>query len=116
MEKKKRSEKRQRNDLVQFRLTKEEKQEFLARCKQSGLNGADYFRKTALKSKPLKSGLDTKLLVQLLSSWGKIGSNLNQIAKHYNGGNPTDQAIGQSLIDEVKSIRTDLRKALGYDL
>jgi len=116
MEKKKRSEKRKRNELVQFRLTAEEKEEFTRRCETLGLSGADYFRKSALKSKPLKSGSDTALLIKLLGSWGKIGGNLNQIAKHYNSGNTTDQTIGQSLIEKVDIIRTDLRKALGYDL
>lgn len=114
--KKKRSEKRQRNELVQFRLTAEEKQDFLERCEQAGLSGADYFRKTALKSKPLKSGAETALLIKLLASWGKIGGNINQIAKHYNSGHPTDSALGQSLLAKIETMRTDLRQALGYDL
>lgn len=116
MDKKKRSEKRKRNELVQFRLTKEEKEEFNRRCEALGLSGADYFRKSALKSKPLKSGSDTALLIKLLASWGKIGGNLNQIAKHYNSGNPTDQVMGEELIKKVDSMRKDLRQALGYDL
>lgn len=116
MQNKKRSEKRKRTELVQFRMTKEEKAAFLLRCKNAGLTAADYFRKSAMKSKPLQPTIDITMLVKLLASWGKMGNNLNQIAKHYNSGNVTDQAIGKELIEKVETIRLEIRQALGHDL
>ncbi|MEE9361963.1 MAG: MobC family plasmid mobilization relaxosome protein [Cellulophaga sp.] len=116
MQGKKRSEKRKRTELVQFRMTKEEKSEYLLRCKKAGLTAADYFRKSAMKSKPLQPTIDTAMLVKLLASWGKMGNNLNQIAKHYNSGTATDQVIGQELVKKVEAIRLEIRQALGHDL
>jgi hypothetical protein len=116
MSQRKKSEKRQRNKFISIRATDEEKQHFLDLAKKSGLTPADYFRKSALKSKPLKPTHDRTLLIKLLANWGRLGNNLNQIAKHYNSGNPTDQAIGQEIISKVENIRRDLRKALGHDL
>lgn len=116
MQTKKRSEKRKRTELIQIRMTKDEKAEYLLRCKKAGLTSADYFRKSAMKAKPLQPTIDTSLLVQLLASWGKMGNNLNQIAKHYNSGNPTDQALGKELVEKVEAIRLEIRQALGHDL
>lgn len=116
MQGKKRSEKRKRTELVQFRMTKKEKAEYLLRCEKAGLTAADYFRKSAMKSKPLQPTIDTTMLVKLLASWGKMGNNLNQIAKHYNSGNVIDQTIGQELIKKVEAIRLEIRQALGHDL
>ena len=116
MKQRKKSEKRQRNKFIIFRATEEEKQTFLDLASQSGLSPADYFRKSTLGTKPLKPTNDTKLLAKMLSEWGRIGSNLNQIARHYNSGTATDQLLGREIIDKVEGIRTDLRKALGYDL
>jgi len=116
MRNKKRSEKRKRTELIQIRMTKDEKAEYLLRCKKAGLTSADYFRKSAMKAKPLQPTIDTTLLIKVLATWGKMGSNLNQIAKHYNGGNPTDQALGKELVEKVEAIRLQIRQVLGYDL
>jgi len=116
MEKRKKSEKRQRNKFISIRATESEKQMFIDLASQSGLTPADYFRKSALHMLPLKPTIETKLLSQMLANWGRIGNNLNQVAKHYNAGNATDQKIGLELIEIVKDIRTDLRKSLGYDM
>jgi len=116
MAKRKKSEKRQRNKFITVRATDAEKQAFLDLAQKSGLSPADYFRKSTLGSKPLKPTIDTKLLAKMLAEWGRIGSNLNQIARHYNSGTPTDQALGQEIIAKIEDIRTDLRKSLGYDM
>jgi hypothetical protein len=116
MAKRKKSEKRQRNKFIIFRATEEEKHAFLEKAKQSGLTPADYFRKSTIGSKPLKPTIDTTLLAKLLADWGRLGNNLNQIAKHYNSGNPTDQALGQEIIRKVEIIRRLIRKAMGYDM
>ena len=116
MHKRKRSEKRKRTELIQIRMTKEEKAAYLLRCKNAGLTSADYFRKSALKAKPLQPTIDTGVLVKLLASWGKMGNNLNQMAKHFNSGNPTDQALGKELVEKVEAIRLEIRQALGHDM
>ena len=115
MEKRKKSETRKRTDYIRFRVTPEEKKAFLQRCDDAGLTPADYMRKSALKMRPLKPTVDTKLLAQMLSEWGRIGNNLNQLARHYNAGNSADQEIGRELIKIVRGIRSDIRKGLGHD-
>tara|TARA_R110002111_G_scaffold140208_3_gene206197 strand:+ start:403 stop:696 length:294 start_codon:yes stop_codon:yes gene_type:complete len=97
-------------------MTKDEKTKYLLRCEKAGLTPADYFRKSAMKTKPLQPTTNTGLLVKILASWGKMGNNLNQIAKHYNSGNEIDQAIGKELVQKVESIRLEIRQALGHDL
>nr|WP_243097401.1 plasmid mobilization relaxosome protein MobC [Ruminococcus sp. AF46-10NS] len=48
-------------------------------------------------------------LRKLVSEYGKIGSNLNQIAKHFNSGGSQSRAILQMQIPEpVRSKTKDL--------
>lgn len=115
MENKKRSDKRKRTEKIYFRVTPEEKDAFNIRCENAGLSPSDYLRKSALKMRPLKPTTDTKLLAQMLSEWGRIGNNLNQLARHYNAGNAADQKIGRELVEIVSGIRADIRKGLGHD-
>ena len=112
----KKSDKRKRTEKIYFRVTPEEKSDFILRCENAGLTPADYLRKSALKTRPLNPTTDKQLIVKLLADWGRMGNNLNQIARHYNEGSPTDAELGQELIEVVRAVRVDIRKALGHDM
>ncbi|MEM6829746.1 MAG: plasmid mobilization relaxosome protein MobC [Bacteroidota bacterium] len=81
---KKKSEKRQRNNLKSFRLSDEELAAFLSNCEAANLSGGDLFRTKCCGQKPLHArrqrGEEEKLLAKILGQLGKYGNNLNQIA------------------------------------
>jgi hypothetical protein len=61
--------------------------------------------------------VDEKLLSQAIAQLGKVGSNLNQIAKHLNAGRPGDRVegvIGDAMRD-VYEWRTMLMQAIGEE-
>lgn len=98
----KKSEKRQRTDLVAVRVSAEEKSSFKANAANENLSGGDYFRtkccNTAALAPPEERGNallpeQEKLLVKALGFMGREGNNINQIAHAINlakaeGGTP----------------------------
>ncbi|MFY0599305.1 MAG: plasmid mobilization relaxosome protein MobC [Cyclobacteriaceae bacterium] len=110
---------RLRNVRVFIRLLPEEKKAFEQRCSDAGLTQADYFRRLCLEATPLRKrkspSVNTQLLTQYLAQIGKIGSNLNQIAKRTNAEIfPSSRELGK-VTDDIMQLRTIIRKALGYD-
>ena len=76
---------------------------------QAGLSLSEYIRRQVLKGKVIaKYELVTDLpeLKKLITEFGKIGNNLNQIARHFNTGGihslEMRKAIGQGLSDIFK--------------
>ena len=110
---------RSRSERVFIRLTKEEKEAFEKRCAESGQSQADYFRQVCLSSKPLRKRKsphpNAALLLKYLGHLGKIGSNINQIARETNGGHlPYSQKV-DAMRKDISHIRSIIREALGYD-
>ena len=112
------SEKRQRTKIINFRVLPEELNLFQQRCQASGLSKSDYFRQTCLDSKPLRKRkaptTDTAALLHLLGQIGRLGNNLNQIAKAQNMGYLSTHGELNEALTELKSLRLQIRKALGY--
>ena len=71
--------------LMSMRISAEDKEEIEAKARKTGLSTSEYIRRCALGRKLPCYG-DTSLLKEYSMQLGKIGSNLNQIAKHLNGG------------------------------
>ena len=110
---------RSRSARVFVRLLPEEKQAFEKRCLESGLSQADYFRQKCLNNSPLRKRknltIDAQELTKCLAQLGKIGSNMNQIAKETNMGYlPTNDELDIALV-EHRQLMVKIRKALGYD-
>lgn len=84
----KKSEVRQRQHLVQVRLSAEEAQTLQERAVQSELTVADYVRVTCLQEKPLRKVRrrhpERVLLVQIETALNRIGGNVNQLAAKAN--------------------------------
>ena len=113
------SEIRQRNERVIFRLTPEERDAFEDRCQASGFSKSDYFRKKCLDEAPLRKRkalpVDVALLTRYLGQVGRIGNNLNQVAKGMNQGFlPSANELNET-VQDIKELRAVIRKALGYD-
>ncbi len=98
----KKSEKRQRNKTVHIRLTDAEHAALLAAADNVGLTLGAYMRATALGSPGPRAARKPPVvreeLVRILSQLGKIGSNVNQIARAVNSGDDPN-----GLSDDIKA-------------
>mgnify|MGYP000900399662 FL=1 len=86
----KKSETRQRKDRVTVRLTEDERRLLEAAAEEAGLSIGAFIRARALgdagerfKKRP---PADRAELTRLLAQLGKVGSNLNQMARRINSG------------------------------
>ena len=80
-----------RTRVVKTRMTEEEYQDFLERLSQYNISQTEFIRQAISKSviRPIitVSSVNDELLSsigKLTSEYGKIGSNLNQIARYLN--------------------------------
>jgi hypothetical protein len=128
------SEKRQRQDVIKVRVSPQEKARVMELVARTG-HDAPALARNALfgtplprKRRPRFDGLAVSALMTQLAAHqaelGKIGSNLNQIAFHYNAGRISDitpGALEAALQDHDGAIHTllELRaaclKALGFE-
>ena len=71
--------------LMSLRISAEDKKQIEEKARKTGLTTSECIRRCALGRKLPCYG-DTSLLKEYSMQLGKIGSNLNQIAKHLNSG------------------------------
>lgn len=116
--KRKRSEKRHRQKILAIRLTDAEWKDLQTRADVAGLSAAGYSRAAILNAKPLRASrrpsVNVSILSEFLGQMGKIGANINRIAKLMNmGGWPEREETSQMAAD-VRLIRDTLFRALGF--
>jgi hypothetical protein len=111
-----RSDKRKRMTTVHARVTEEEKALLTEKAKSVGGISA-LFRAAAFQYKPPKSKVDVQAVTQVLAELGKIGSNVNQIAKHLNARRPGDTLENsvELAIRDLRDMRHACMKALGFE-
>lgn len=87
---KKRSEKRQKEKMVFARVSEKEHAQIKAKAEKLGLTISAFMRIQTLEKVTAETelcpSLDHVLLGHILGQLGKVGSNLNQIAKWMNTG------------------------------
>ena len=81
----KKDNKKDNKVLMSLRISAEDKEQIEEKARKTGLTTSEYIRRCALGRKLPCYG-DTSLLKEYSMQLGKIGSNLNQIAKHLNSG------------------------------
>lgn len=113
------SETRQRKRLVALRLTQEEHDALHKRCDDYGLTIGELVRVQCLnqpmpKRRTRKAAPDVVAVARVLAELGKVGSNLNQIARHMNAGGNPDMAEMHRALDTVADLRGAALKALGH--
>ena len=112
-----------RTHVIKFRVTEKEKLTLELCCKRLNISMSTLIRQSLL-GKPVQhtvlvtgSGEDAlNVLSDLLGQCGKIGSNLNQLARHFNtGGRDTEQLRAQLLaeLSALTSFRLDAEKTIG---
>ena len=109
--------------LIKFRVTEQEKLELELLCKLLRVNMSTLIRRSLL-SQSIKQtivvtggGEDAlKLLSDLLGQCGRIGSNLNQLARHFNSGGKDSEQIRAQLLSELSALtlfRLNAEKKMG---
>lgn len=106
-----------RSTRIFIRILPHEKMQYEQYCQEAGLTQSDYFRVKCLGTKPLRKrrspSVDTKMLCQALAELGRIGGNINQIAKRYNSGFAPATENLESIRQDLQTMRTLIREALG---
>ena len=107
MTKRKVDDKHKRNTVITLRLTDMELATLDKACDNTGLSRSNYLRNLIMQNTPkihFEVIADMDVLRKLVSEYGKIGSNLNQIAKYFNSGGERSLVIE----DEIRQCITDL--------
>lgn len=92
---------------IMLRLTDTEYEIVTENAKSTNLPLAEYARKQVMKQKVIAKYeivADLPELKKLVAEFGKIGSNLNQIAKHFNSGGIHSQAMRKAIEQSVSRI------------
>ena len=112
-----------RHSIIKVRLTEQEKADFARVCKILGMTQSAAIRRAirGMAIKPIvvkNDGGEAVLdaLSKLLTQCGRIGGNLNQIAKRLNQGEPLSTALTaevRAALAELAAFRVDAQKVIG---
>ena len=104
---------------VTVRFNKESYEKLLAMAKAADLSAAELIRQMVFKGKVnVKQEVvaEVPMLKKLIADFGKIGSNLNQIAHHYHGGGVRSREMyerTQRAISELYAMKYEIEKMGG---
>ena len=108
--------------IIKFRVTAEEKASLELTCKLLNLSLSTFIRRSIHNVKIEKTvivagGEETLTAVStLLAQCSKVGSNLNQLARHFNSGGADTEQIRAKILDELADLtafRLSAEKVLG---
>ncbi len=97
-----------RNHMVHARLNNVEWVQFMTQLEKLGVSQSDFIRQAIFTAKvnvTVQPVFNSEKLDEIAMQYGKIGSNLNQIAHHLNAGNP----MQAKLMREVNHCLADLQ-------
>ncbi len=110
------SETRRRNTSIMVRVTPQERDAIDALSMQKGLTLAAFLRAAALGDPGPRARsripVDEALLRQLLGQIGKVGGNLNQIAKRLNSGGVAAASEVWAALADYRELRQAILAAL----
>ena len=104
---------------VNLRLTDTQYEVISESARRSNLTLSEYIRRQLLKGKVIAKYeivADVPELKKLIAEFGKIGSNLNQIARHFNSGGIHSQEIRKELnqcIADIYEMKYSVQKMAG---
>jgi hypothetical protein len=111
------SDKRQRILRIDVRLTPTEHAEICDKAERAGLRAGSYARDVLLGApaprQVRRPPIERQELSRLLGEIGKVGSNLNQLARDANTGNSPEGGAILSVLASLVEVRTAILKALG---
>jgi hypothetical protein len=106
---------------IHFRCTQAQRAEIAAQAERAGISIGAYMLASALKAPPPRSArrppIERRELARLLGETGKIGSNVNQIARALNRGRDVPLELMIAPVQaELATIRDMLLNALGREV
>lgn len=112
-----------RHYVIKTRLTEAERADFEQRCATLSMSQSEYIRQAIFYSRitPVirvsqNSGELLTSVSSLVAQYGKIGSNLNQIARYLNEGSPPYQGLSKELREaaaDLAALKFDVLKVIG---
>ena len=99
------SDEKMRTNVTKVRFNESEYEKVLAR--QSGNTFAGWLRQVALDIVPIHQA-DAELVRNI----GRIGSNLNQLARYVN----TEKSLDQNVLNEIVAIRSMLKQLIDQNI
>ena len=108
-----------RSHPVMLRFTDAEYARFLSHAKAAALPLAEYLRRQVTGKKvtvKYEIVADLPELKKLIAEFGKIGSNLNQIARHFNSGGIHSQEMQKAIrqgIADIYEMKYEVLKLAG---
>jgi hypothetical protein len=111
------SETRHRTNHLKLRLTDDERSTLDAAAERAGLSLSGWARSTLLNAPPVRQArrppIERAELHLLLSQLGKLGSNVNQIARVLNGGGEAEPPALAGSRADIAMMRAAIMMALG---
>ena len=112
-----------RHCVIKTRLTEAERADFEQRCATLSMSQSEYIRQAIFYSRitpVIRVSQNSEELLTSVSSlvaqYGKIGSNLNQIARYLNEGSPPYQGLSKELREaaaDLAALKFDVLKVIG---
>ena len=112
-----------RHCVIKTRLTEAERADFEQRCATLSMSQSEYIRQAIFYSRitPVirvsqNSEETLTAISSLTAAYGKIGSNLNQIARYLNEGSPPYQELSKELREaaaDLAALKFDVLKVIG---
>ena len=107
--------------VIKFRVTAEEKASLELTCKLLNLSMSTLIRRALHNAKiertvVVAGGGKETLVSTLLAQCSKVGTNLNQLARHFNSGGADTEQIRAKILDELADLtafRLSAEKVLG---
>jgi hypothetical protein len=114
------SERRKRSRVLTLRVNSQEAQAIDEMVASTGLSLSALLRNALLKTPPprgsRRAGVDQEAAARVLAALGKIGSNLNQLAKHANmGRKDLDIQELRIALRDLSELRLACLQALGFE-
>lgn len=119
MPRRKKDEQERHRNIICMKVTDMELEILNQHAATAGLSRSEYLRKLFLEKEihiHYEIVADMKVLRDLLNEYGKIGSNLNQIARYFNTGGERSLAMEAEIrrcISELFELRKDVLKLAG---
>ena len=102
-----------RTHLVTVRFTDDEFARLNYICDRLNITKAEHIRSSVFQlgggGPVFQLALDSESAHKLTAQFGKIGSNLNQIARQLNSGEPADKEIRDAINDCISDMNEELR-------
>ena len=111
------SEKRQRVDRFTLRCTQAQHAAIVSGANRAGLSCSAYILAATLQAKPPRAArvppVEFKALAQVLAQLGRLGSNVNQIARSINYGQNPDLYDLREVPTIIQGLAREVMAALG---